>query len=141
MFTADVAVEDHDELAQDSFCVLAHSGGKFSRVVDFRISTTAPAVGHSRLPPKTSKTTMMYLPYISYGKLVSCTNPKNRKKMPRLALVRTCFSTAVKLLLRYRTGKIKSNTLEPHFETSVTMSQSLEVTKTAVASPHGSEST
>ena len=57
MFTADVAVEadvavdvNHTEIAQDSSCMLAHSQGKFCAVVDFRIDTTAPAVGLSRMP-------------------------------------------------------------------------------------------
>ena len=58
MFAADVAVEDQNEIAQDSSCMLAHSQGTFSRVVDFRINTTAPAVGLSRVPQKTTKTTL-----------------------------------------------------------------------------------
>ena len=33
MFTADVAVDDHNEIAQDSSCMLAHSQGTFCRVV------------------------------------------------------------------------------------------------------------
>ena len=62
MFTAYVAVEDQDEIAQDSSCMLAHSQGKFCRVVHFRINTTAPAVGLSRVPQKRQK-----LRYLSYG--------------------------------------------------------------------------
>ena len=77
MFTADVVVDDHNEIAQDSSCMVAHSQGTFCRVVDFRINTTAPAVGLSRVPQKTTK-----LRYVSYGTvmLVSCcTNPKKQK--------------------------------------------------------------
>ena len=49
--------------------------------------------------------------------------PEKTKKMPRLVLVRA--RTAVKISLRYKysTGKIKSNPLEPHFQTSATMSR------------------
>ena len=43
MFTTDVAVEDQDEIAQDSSCMLAHSQGTFGRVVDFWIDTTSTA--------------------------------------------------------------------------------------------------
>ena len=59
--------------------------------------------------------------------------------MPQPVLVPA--RTALKILLRYRTGKIKANPQEPHFETSATMSQSLEGTKTAVGLSHCSEST
>ena len=59
---------------------------------------------------------------------------KNKTKMPWLVLVRA--RTAVKILLRYSTGKIKSNPLEPHFQTWATMSRCLERTKSAVALPH-----
>ena len=58
MFTADVAVQVHHEIAQDSSCTLEHSQGTFGRVVHFRIGTTAPAVGLSRVPQKTKKTTL-----------------------------------------------------------------------------------
>ena len=51
MFTADVAAEDH-EIAWDSFCMLAHRQGKFCKVVDFEINTTAAAVGQSGVPHK-----------------------------------------------------------------------------------------
>ena len=60
-----------------------------------------------------------------------CTNLEEKKR-----LVLAPARTAVKLLLGYSTGKIKSNPLEPHFETWATMSQSLEDTKTVVALPH-----
>ena len=62
MFTADVAVEDHNEIAQDS-CMLAHSQGTFCRVVHFRINATAPAVSLSRVPPKTTKPTLRIIWY------------------------------------------------------------------------------
>ena len=70
---------------------------------------------------------------------LGCTNPKKQNKNSRLVIVRA--RTALKILLRYRTGKIKANPLQPHFETSATMSQSLEGTKTAVGLSHCSEST
>ena len=60
MFTADVAVDDHNEIAQDSSCMLELSQGTFCRVVDFWI-TTAPAIGLSRVPQKTTKTTLLII--------------------------------------------------------------------------------
>ena len=60
MFTAGVAVEDHDEIAQDSSCMREHSQGTLCRVVHFRISTTAPAVGLSKVPPKNDKNYVTY---------------------------------------------------------------------------------
>ena len=63
MFTADVAVEDQDEVAQDSSCMLAHSQGTFCSVVHFGINTTAPAVGLSRVPQKTTKATLRIIWY------------------------------------------------------------------------------
>ena len=56
-------------------------------------------------------------------------------------LVHVPAPTAVKSSLRVSTGKIKSNPLEPqpHFQTSGTMSRSLEGTKTAVDWPHCTE--
>ena len=66
MFTADVAVEDQDEIA-----MLAHSQGTFRKVVDFRIdTTTAPAVGLSRVPPKTTKSTCTLHIYVRARELV-----------------------------------------------------------------------
>ena len=44
--------------------------------------------------------------------------PKNAENIPRLVLVPA--RTADKLLLRRKTGKIKSNPLEPLFETLAT---------------------
>ena len=38
-FTADVAMEDHDEIAQGSSCMIAHSQRTLCRVVDFWIGT------------------------------------------------------------------------------------------------------
>ena len=54
MFTADVAVEDYDEIVQDSSCMLARSQGMLCRVVDVWIDTTrtAPAVGLTRVLQK-----------------------------------------------------------------------------------------
>ena len=111
--------------------MLAHSQGTFCRVVHFRISTTAPAVTLSRVPQKTTKNTT---PIAWYHML-----EKTTQNIPRLVLLPA--RQLNKLLLGYRTGKIKSNPLEPHFETSATMSQSLDGTKTAVAVPHCSENT
>ena len=128
---AGVAVEENDEIAQDSSSMLVHSQGTFCWVAHFRISTTAPAVGLSRVPQKTTKTTL-YIMW--YHMLVSCcTNPKRKENTT--TRTRTC-SCSKKKLFGYTTGKIKSNPLEPHFETSATMSQSLDGTKTAVALPH-----
>ena len=62
---------------------------------------------------------------------VAARTRKKQNKLPRLVLVRA--RPAAKLLLRYSTGKIKSNPREPHFETLATMSQSVEGAKTAVA--------
>ena len=66
-----------------------------------------------------------------------CTNSK--KKKTRLVLVPA--RTAVNFSLRYRTGKVKSHPLEPHFQTSATMSRSLEGTETPAALPQCSENT
>ena len=60
--------------------------------------------------------------------------PEKKEKKSRLVFVRA--RTEVKLSLRYSTGKIEANPLEPHFQTSATMSRCLERTKTAVAVPH-----
>ena len=65
---------------------------------------------------------------------------RETKKNSRLVLVLRA-RTAVKIFLGYSTGEIKSNPLEPHFQTPATMSRCLERTKTAVALPHCSEST
>ena len=43
--------------------MLAHSQGTFCRVVHFGINTTAPAVGLSRVPQKTTKTTLRIIWY------------------------------------------------------------------------------
>ena len=78
MYTTDAAVEDHNEIAQASSCMLAHTQGTFCRLVDFRINTTAPAVGLSRVPQKTTIATVRI---IWYHVLVSCcTNPKKQKQ-------------------------------------------------------------
>ena len=71
--------------------------------------------------------------------LVSCCTNPNLKKRTRHVLVPA--RTTEKLLLGWSTGKIKSNPLEPHLETSATTSQSLDGTETAVALPHYSENT
>ena len=71
--------------------------------------------------------------------LVSCcTNPT---KNTHTQLVLVPARTAVKLWLKYGTGKIKPNLLEPHFQSSATTSRSLERTKTAVALSHSSGNT
>ena len=62
MFTADVAVEDHDEIAQDSTYMLAHSQGTFCGVVHFQINTTAPKFGLSRVP----KNDINFVTYFKY---------------------------------------------------------------------------
>ena len=63
MFTADVAVDNHNALPQDASTMLAHSQGTFFRVVQIGINTTAPAVGLSRAPQKTTKTTLRIMWY------------------------------------------------------------------------------
>ena len=63
MLTADVAMEDHDEIAQDSSCMLAHNQGMIVRVMDLRSSITAPAVSLSRVPRKTTKITLRIIWY------------------------------------------------------------------------------
>ena len=94
MFTADVAVKNEDEIAQDSSCMLVHSQGTFCGVAHLRISTTAPAVGLSRVPQKTTKTRLRIIWY--HVPVFCCTNRKNQKKKdPRLVLVRA--RTAVKI--------------------------------------------
>ena len=104
--------------------MLAHSQGTFCTVVDFGINTTAPAIGLSRVHQKTIQATLH----------VICLFLAARSR------TLTC-SYSSKILLQHSTGNIESNPLEPHFQTSATMSLSLEGTKTAVALPHCSEST
>ena len=101
--------------------MLAHSQGNFCRVVYFGISNTALAVGLSRVPQKTTKTTFHIIRYHMACFLAARTRKKKRKK-PLLRLVRA--RTAVKILLRCRTGKIKSNPLEPHFQNNVAVLKS-----------------
>ena len=79
MLTANVAVEDQDEIAQDSSCMLAHSQGTFCRAVDFRIKTTAPAVGLSRVPQTTTKTTL-HIIWCHMLVLAARTRKKKNKK-------------------------------------------------------------
>ena len=136
VFTADVAVDVPNEIAQDFSDILAHSQGTFCWVVHFRnCCNTSNAVGLSRVPQKTTNTTLRIICYHLLA--LCCTSPKKKKKTSRLArLVFVRARTAVKILLRYRTGKIETNRLEPHFQTSATKSRCLEDTKTAVALPH-----
>ena len=66
--------------------------------------------------------------------LVAARTQRNKNKKPGLVLVRA--RTAVKILL---TEREKSNpTPLEHFQTSATMSQCFDRTKTAVALPHSS---
>ena len=82
--------------------MLAHSQGTSCRVVHFGINTTAPAVGPSRLPQKTT------LRIIWYHMLVSWLHePEKQNKMPRLVLVRA--RTAVKIALLIDIAREKSN--------------------------------
>ena len=118
MFTTDVAVEDQDEIAQDSSCMLAHSQGTFGRVVHFGINTTAPAAGLSRVPPQNDKNyvTSHTVWYHVCLFLAARTRKKQDVTTSRPRTYYTC-SYSGKLLRRYSTGKNKSNPLEPHFET------------------------
>ena len=115
MFTADVAVADHDEIAQDSSCMLAHSQGTFW-VVDFRINTcTAPAVGLSRVPQENDNNYVN----IWYHVLVSCgTKPKQKIKIstPRIRTRSYSSKIITYQVDTYNTGKIESNPLGPRFE-------------------------
>ena len=136
MFAADVAVEDQDEIAQDSSCMLGHSQGTFCRVAGFRIDTTAPAVGLSRVPQKTTKTTLHTIWYRICLFLAARTRKKNKKNNDSYSYLLVQQANYYLEVLRYITRKIKSNPLEPHFETSATMSRCLERTKTSIALPH-----
>ena len=42
LFTADVAVDGHNEIAQDLSCMLAHIHGTFCKVVDFGSALQLP---------------------------------------------------------------------------------------------------
>ena len=78
MYTANVAVDDRNEIAQNSSCMLVHSQGTFCSVVHFRINTTAPAVGLRRVPQKTTK---HYVTYHMVPHACCCTNPKKQNKI------------------------------------------------------------
>ena len=80
MFTADVAVDDQNEIAQASFRMLAHSQGMFCRVEDFRISTTAPAVGLSGVPQKTTKAALRIIGTTCMHACFLMHNPPPKKK-------------------------------------------------------------
>ena len=110
MFAADVAVEDQDEIAQDSSCMLGHSQGTFCRVAGFRIDTTAPAVGLSRVPQKTTKTTLHTIWYRICLFLAARTRKKKQKKQ-RLVLVPA--RTAGKLLPRSTQVYHEKNQIQP----------------------------
>ena len=125
MFTADVALEGQDEIAQDSSSTLAHSQGTFCRVVDFRINTSAPAVGLSFVPPKTTKTAVHIIWY--HMQVSCCTNPKKKQK-----IYHDPYSYLLVQQLNYYLDvrKEKSNpTHWNHFEILATMSRFLEDTK------------
>ena len=83
MFVADVEVEDQNEIAQDSCCMLAHGQGTFSRVVDFRVDHTTPVVSLCRVPLKTTKTTLHIIWYQPYA----CFLLHELDKLPQLILV------------------------------------------------------
>ena len=96
MFTADVALEGQDEIAQDPSSALGNSQRNICRVVDCRINTSAPAVGLSFVLPKTTKTTVNIVWY--HMQVSCCTNLKNAENMPRVVLVLAL--TAKTILLR-----------------------------------------
>ena len=80
--------------------MLAHSQGTFCRVVHFGMNNTAPAVGLSRVPQKTTKATLRIM---WHHMIVWLHEPeKKEEKKPRLVRART----AVKILLGYNTGRI-----------------------------------
>ena len=82
--------------------MLVHSQGTFTRVVHFRINTTAPAVGLSRAPQKRQKNTLRIIwthIRITQYMLVSWLHqPEKTKKMSRVVLVRARTGAAVKIL-------------------------------------------
>ena len=90
MLTADVAVDDYNEIAQDSSRMLAHSQGMFYIVVDFRIKTTAPAVGLNRVPKKTGINYITYhmVPYACF--LLHEPEKQKNKKTTTTTRTRTC---------------------------------------------------
>ena len=92
--------------------MLAHSQGTFCRVVHFRISTTAPAIGLSMVPKKNGKN---YGTYHTVPCACILLHEPEKKNHDSYVLV-PARTTAVKLLLGYSTGKIKFIPLGPHFE-------------------------
>ena len=61
--------------------MIAHSQGTFCSLAHFEINTTAPAVGLSRVPQKTTK--LRYVPYGTTYLFLGCTNPKKKKATTR----------------------------------------------------------
>ena len=68
--------------------MLKHSQGTFCRVVRLGINTTAPAVGLSRVPQNTIKTTLTYH-MVPRACLLASTNQKKKKKF---ATIRKLYS-------------------------------------------------
>ena len=76
--------------------MLVHSQGTFCRVVHVGINTAAPAVSLSRVPQKTTKTTLRIILYHMLGSWLH-EPEKTKTRKSRLELVRA--RTAVKILL------------------------------------------
>ena len=66
--------------------MLAHSQGTFCRVMHFRINTAAPAVRMSRVPHKTTKTTLR----IKWYMLVFWRHEPEKKIKNAMTCTRTC---------------------------------------------------
>ena len=93
--------------SQGTFCKVVHFGVK---VVHFGVNTTAPAVGLSRVPQKTTK-----LRYESYGTtclFLGCTNPKKQNKKCHDSYSYVLVQRKKCYFDTYSTGKIKSNPLD-----------------------------
>ena len=129
-----VAVEDRHEIAQHSPCILVHSQGTSRRVVDFRTSMTAPAVGLKRVPHKRQR-------HVTHHMVprAARTRQNNYNSNNNNTLISYSYYVLVQLLHRLD-GKIKSNHLAPHFETSTITLQSVAYPKNYVALPHCTES-
>ena len=63
--------------------MLAHSQGTFCRVVPFGINTTAPAVGLSGVPQKTTRTTLRIVWYHMLVLLAARTRKNKKNAMTR----------------------------------------------------------
>ena len=112
--------------------MLAHSQGTFCRVVHFGINTTAPAVGLSRVPPKTKKTTLRI---IWYHMLVCWLHEPEKPKKNAMTRTRTCsYSSKNITWIQYGKNQMQpSGTTFSNFCDNVAV---LRACENAVALPH-----